>query len=134
MKITPEMSTLVESEIIFWRLETCTIVSQLDKCLKFKSVRGEKSDCSLYKIAPRNVINFRHLSSCGTIIFWIYSGLNRVRLIGTSLQESLFISMFKCILHTFPISRYFPVLNKYEIFFQVDINIADTKTPKTMLN
>ena len=30
---------------------------QLDKCLIFKSIRGDKNDCTLYKIAPRNAIN-----------------------------------------------------------------------------
>ena len=45
-----------------------SIVSQLDKCLKFRSVRrGDENDCTSYKITPRNAINFRHLSSCGTI-------------------------------------------------------------------
>ena len=48
------------------------IVSQLDKCLKFKSIQGEgggddKSDCIILKITPRNVMNFRHLSSCGSV-------------------------------------------------------------------
>ena len=42
------------------------IVSQLDKCLKFKSIPG-KNDCNLYKITPRNAIKFRHLFSCRTI-------------------------------------------------------------------
>ena len=28
------------------------IVSQLDKCLKFKSILGDKNDCTLHKIAP----------------------------------------------------------------------------------
>ena len=35
-----------------------TIVSQLSKCLKFKSIRGDKNDCILYKLTPRNVTNF----------------------------------------------------------------------------
>ena len=30
------------------------ILSQLDKCLKFKSVRGDKNDYALCKITPRN--------------------------------------------------------------------------------
>ena len=42
-------------------------MSQLDKCLKFKSIRGDKNDCTLYKITLRNAINSRHLSSGGTI-------------------------------------------------------------------
>ena len=42
-------------------------MSQLSKCLKFKSIRGDKNDCILYKITPRNVTNFRHLLSCDTI-------------------------------------------------------------------
>ena len=45
------------------------IVSQLDKCLKFKSIRGDKNDRTLYKITPRNAINYSHLSSCCTIVF-----------------------------------------------------------------
>ena len=43
------------------------IVSQLSKYLKFKSIRGDKNDCILYKITPRNVTNFRHLLNCDTI-------------------------------------------------------------------
>ena len=43
-------------------------VSQLDKCLKFKSVREEKNDCTLCKITTRSTINFTHLSSCGTTV------------------------------------------------------------------
>ena len=31
---------------------TTSIVSQLSKCLKFKSIRGDKNDCILYKITP----------------------------------------------------------------------------------
>ena len=42
-------------------------MSQLDKRLKFKSIQGDKNDCTLYKINPRNAINFRRLSTCGTI-------------------------------------------------------------------
>ena len=48
-----------------------SIVSQLDKCLKFKSTQGDKNDCTLYKIIPRKALNFRHLSSCGTIYVYI---------------------------------------------------------------
>ena len=44
-------------------------VSQLDKCLKFKSVQGDGNDCTLCKITPRNVVKFRHLSSCDTIVY-----------------------------------------------------------------
>ena len=28
---------------------------------------GDENDCTSYKITPQNAINFRHLSSCGTI-------------------------------------------------------------------
>ena len=42
-------------------------MSQLSKCLKFKSIQGDENDCILYKITPRNVTNFRHLLSCDTI-------------------------------------------------------------------
>ena len=28
------------------------IVSQLDKCLKFKSFLGDRNDCTLHKITP----------------------------------------------------------------------------------
>ena len=46
-----------------------TILSQLDKCLKFKSVRGRgQNDCTLYKMTPENFINFRHLCSCDTVV------------------------------------------------------------------
>ena len=44
------------------------IVSQLNKCLKFKSIQGHKDHCTLYKITPQNAMNFRNLSSCGTVI------------------------------------------------------------------
>ena len=47
-----------------------TIVSQLSKCLKFKSIRGDKNDCILHKITPRNVTNFRHLLSCDTTVYF----------------------------------------------------------------
>ena len=47
-----------------------SIVSQLNKCLKFKSVQGDKDHCTLEKITPppknKNAMNFRNLSSCGT--------------------------------------------------------------------
>ena len=49
------------------KLKAVTMVSQLSKCLKFKFIRGDKNDCILYKITPRNVTNFRHLLSCDTI-------------------------------------------------------------------
>ena len=42
------------------------IVSQMSKCLKFKSIREDKNHCILCKITPRNVTNFRHLLSCDT--------------------------------------------------------------------
>ena len=34
------------------------IVLQLNKCLKFKSVWGDKNECILYKIIPQNTMNF----------------------------------------------------------------------------
>ena len=43
-----------------------TVVSQLDKCLKFKSVQGDKSDLFLYKITSQNAVKFRHLLSGGS--------------------------------------------------------------------
>ena len=43
------------------------MVPQLDKCLNFKSIRGDNNDCTLCRITPRNATNFGHLSSCGTI-------------------------------------------------------------------
>ena len=49
-------------------LEILPIVSQLDKCVKFKSIQGDKNDCILHKIIPRNFMNFRHLFSCDTLI------------------------------------------------------------------
>ena len=66
------------------------IVSQLDKCLKFKSIRGDKNDYTLHKITPRNAINFRYLSSCGTIAktahyafedctFWVWKDTDECR-------------------------------------------------------
>ena len=48
------------------------IVSQLNKCLKFNCIRGGKNDCILYKITPRNAMNFRHLFSCDTIVVVLY--------------------------------------------------------------
>ena len=35
-----------------FKFEVSTIVSQLSKCLKFKSIRGDKNDSILYKITP----------------------------------------------------------------------------------
>ena len=50
------------------RVKMLVIVSQLDKFLTFNSIRGDKNDCTLYKITlPRSAINFRHLTSCVTI-------------------------------------------------------------------
>ena len=46
----------------------CKLVSQLDKCPKFMSIQGDKNDCTLYKMTPRNPVNFRHLSGCDTIV------------------------------------------------------------------
>ena len=47
-------------------------MSELDKCLKFKSIGGgggDNNDCILCKITPpRNAINFRHLFNCDTIV------------------------------------------------------------------
>ena len=34
------------------RVQNSTIVSQLDKCLKFKSIQDNKNDYRLYKITP----------------------------------------------------------------------------------
>ena len=45
-----------------------SIVSQLDKCLKFKTIRRDENDCTFHKIIPRNALNCRDLSSCGTIV------------------------------------------------------------------
>ena len=59
------------NKILSGRFQTLTIVSKVDKRLKFKSIHGDKNDCTLYKITPRNAINFIHLSSCGTIVLKI---------------------------------------------------------------
>ena len=45
-----------------------SFVSQLNKCLKFKAIQGDKDHCTLQKITPQNAMSFRNLSSCGTII------------------------------------------------------------------
>ena len=42
---------LIGVELLF-----ASIVSQLDKCLKSKSIQGDKNDCTLYKITPRNAV------------------------------------------------------------------------------
>ena len=59
-------------------------MSQLDKCLKFKSIRGDKNDYTLHKVTPHNATNFRNLFSCDTIV----SDLTKIpfpkRLIGIS--------------------------------------------------
>ena len=60
-------------ELCFTCTDVKSIVSQLSKCLKFKSIRGDKNDCILYKITPRNVTNFRHLLSCDTIDIWNFN-------------------------------------------------------------
>ena len=52
-----------------------SIVSQLDKCLKFKSTQGDENDCTLYKITSRKALNFRDLSSCGTIYIFMLASL-----------------------------------------------------------
>ena len=50
---------------IFWKSNNykygnrITIVSQLDRCLKFKSIWGDKNDCALYKGTPRSAIDLR---------------------------------------------------------------------------
>ena len=42
-------------EIPDWvQIKKYTVVSQLNKCLKFKSIRRNNNDCILYKITPRN--------------------------------------------------------------------------------
>ena len=43
------------------------MVPQLHKFLRFKSIQGDKNDCTLFNPTPRNAISFRHVSSCGTI-------------------------------------------------------------------
>ena len=44
------------------------MMPQLDKCLKFKSIRVVDTNYrSLFKMTPKNVRSFRHVSSCGTI-------------------------------------------------------------------
>ena len=45
-----------------------SIVPQMDKCLKLKSIRGYKMTKDLCKITPWNATNFMHLSSCGIIV------------------------------------------------------------------
>ena len=47
-----------------------TIVPQLDKRLKFKSIRGgggDKNDCTPFNISSRNTISFRDVSTCSTM-------------------------------------------------------------------
>ena len=44
-----------------------TIVSHLNKYLKFNSIPGDKNDGVLYKTILRNAMNFRHLFSYDTI-------------------------------------------------------------------
>ena len=34
-----------------------SVVSQLNKCLKFKSIQGDKDHCTLWKITPQNAMN-----------------------------------------------------------------------------
>ena len=46
---------------------TLSIMSQLDKSLKFESILGDKNDRTPDKTTLQNAINFRHLSSCSTI-------------------------------------------------------------------
>ena len=33
---------------------------------------GDKNDCLLYKITPKNAMNFLHLFSCDTVEYWVY--------------------------------------------------------------
>ena len=53
-------------ELLIDENKLSTTVSQLDKCLKFKSIQGDRNDCTLDKITPLDAVNFRHLSSCDT--------------------------------------------------------------------
>ena len=73
MKTSSEISIFFDLfECVPLKTRKLSIVSQLDKCLKFKSPQGDKSDsilykitprnATLYKITPRNAINFGHLS------------------------------------------------------------------------
>ena len=57
--------------------------------------------------------NLRHV-----LIFWIYSGLNKINVIGNkrSARKSLFFQHFsRVFFHILPISRHFPMLNKTEV-------------------
>ena len=65
-------------------------------------------------------------------IFWIYSGVNEVSVVGTGgLQER--VSFFNIFTRIVAFSRYFPVSDKQKSVFWVEIKIANAKTTKTML-
>ena len=76
--------------------------------------------------------NLRHV-----LIFWIYSGLNRLSVIGTggSAGKSLFSNMS---LRIFAYFHHFTIFSHFEqirnLSFRLKINTANTKTPKTMLS
>ena len=45
-----------------------SVMLQLHKCIKCKSIQGDKDHYTPEKITPQNAMNFRNLSSCGTKI------------------------------------------------------------------
>ena len=77
-------------------LTSHAIVSQLGKCLKFKSIRGDKNDCTLYQITPRNAINFGHLSSCGAKGIE-FNSLQYIYSKGRFIRSNFFIQLSPCI-------------------------------------
>ena len=51
-------------------------MSQLDRCLKFKPIRGDKNDCTLHKITPRILDNYPLVTLCMSHQFLIKSQIH----------------------------------------------------------
>ena len=105
------------------------------------SSKGCPKECPMCKKNSENVhssgkheIFFRNLRH--VLTFWIYSGLNRVRVIGTGglQRKSLFSNIFTRIFAYF--SHFYDIFlcwtNK-KFVIQVEINIANAKNYQTML-
>ena len=63
-----KLMVVIETEAIEKAPVSAFIVSQLDKCLKFKSIQGDENNCALFRKKTRNAFSFRHLSRCGIIV------------------------------------------------------------------
>ena len=67
------------------------IVPQLDKCLKFKSFLGDKTDCTLYKVTPWNV--------WGAICIFILYTKYLFYILNIHSAFHVFVLYFKCLFY-----------------------------------